>query len=92
MLAEAMQVNTIVESSECIRLLHLTRKRLLKSSPKSYERAVKLLVNHHFMQNILNILEQCPIHADEVRRWLVLLFDCIAWRDSALLPWLLYIV
>lgn len=92
MLAEAMQVNTIVESSECIRLLHLTRKRLLKSSPKSYERAVKLLVNHHFMQNILNILEQCPIQADEVRHYLMFLFDCIAWRDSAVLPWLLHIV
>lgn len=67
MLAEAMQVNTIVETTECVRLLHLTRKRLLKANPKSNERAVKLLVNHHFMQNILNILEQCPIQADDVR-------------------------
>lgn len=82
MLAEAMQVNTIVESSECIRLLHLTRKRLLKSSPKAYERAVKLLVNHHFMQNILNILEQCPIQADEVRNWPMLRFCSTSRRYS----------
>lgn len=64
--SEALQIDTVVEAAECAKLLNLTRKRLLKSDAKTHEYVTKLLVNHHFMQNILNILESCPIEGDDV--------------------------
>jgi hypothetical protein len=64
--AEAIQVDSMLETVECVKLLQMTRKRLLKvSTSAAGEYISKLLVSHHFMQNILNILESCPYHEDD---------------------------
>lgn len=62
---DAIQIDSVLETAECIKLLQMTKKRLLKADHVIGDYTSKLLVNHHFMQNILNILELCPIDEDE---------------------------